>query len=303
MGWTKFFSFLFILFAVSLLILYWFIPIRTIEFGVKSKNSNFNMNDSIIGNMQFYDNMRYPDSRISYNIYDCPLQKEDNMKRAIEIISNETILEFYSVDFNEEISITCDSKNKIEKGLFIAGEGGPTNITKTERFNVISHGSILLIKKTLCPKPNVEIHELLHTLGFDHSSNIKNIMYNISRCNQEIGKDTIKLINELYSTPSYSDLSLENISAVMHGKYLDLNISIINNGLKDSERTTIIVSSNKKIIKEIDLDSIKIGSGRLISFSNIWVPKINIQELELFINSSFNEIEKENNKIILEIRK
>ena len=196
-----------------------------------------------------------------------------------------------------------DSKNKIEKGLFIAGEGGPTNITKTERFNVISHGSILLIKKTLCPKPNVEIHELLHTLGFDHSSNIKNIMYNISRCNQEIGKDTIKLINELYSTPSYSDLSLENISAVMHGKYLDLNISIINNGLKDSERTTIIVSSNKKIIKEIDLDSIKIGSGRLISFSNIWVPKINIQELELFINSSFNEIEKENNKIILEIRK
>ncbi|MAH03622.1 hypothetical protein CMI39_02435 [Candidatus Pacearchaeota archaeon] len=303
MGWAKFFSFFFILFIISLLVFYWFIPIKTIEFGIISKNSNFNVNASINGTMQFYDNMRYPDSKISYNIYDCPLQKEYNMKRAIEILSNETILEFYSTDSNEEISITCDSKNKIEKGLFIAGEGGPTNITKTKRFNVISHGSILLLRKTLCPKPNVEIHELLHVLGFDHSSNIKNIMYNLSRCNQEIGNDTIKLIDELYSTPGYSDLSFENISAVMHGKYLDLNISVRNNGLKDSEESIVIVSANNKIIKEINLDSIKIGSGRLITFSNIWVPKINIKELELFINSSFNEIEKENNQIILEIKK
>ncbi len=293
MGWTKLFSSIFILFAVSLLVFYWFIPMKTIEFGAKSQNSNFNMNDSVKGNIQFYDNLRYSSPRISYNIYDCPLQKVYNMERAIEVISNETILEFYSVDSNEEISITCDSKNKIKEGLFIAGEGGPTNITKTGRFNVISHGDILLIKKTLCQRPNVETHELLHALGFDHSNNKENIMYNISKCSQEIGEDTIRLIDELYSTPSYFDLSFEDISAVMHGRYLDLNVSIMNKGLKDSKESTIIVYADKKIIKEIDLDSMKIGSGRLITLSNIWVSKISIKELELFINSSFNEIEKE----------
>ena len=128
-------------------------------------------------------------------------------------------------------------------------------------------------------------------------------MYNISKCSQEIGEDTIRLIDELYSTPSYFDLSFEDISAVMHGRYLDLNVSIMNKGLKDSKESTIIVYADKKIIKEIDLDSMKIGSGRLITLSNIWVSKISIKELELFINSSFNEIEKENNKIILEIKK
>jgi len=84
--------------------------------------------------------MRYPNSKISYKIYDCPLQKKDNMKRAFEMISNKTILDFYSINSNEEISVTCDSKNKIEEGLFIAGEGGPTNMS-------IMIGTIKLFQK------------------------------------------------------------------------------------------------------------------------------------------------------------
>ena len=308
MGWKIFFSFSFILFAISLLILYWFVPFKTTEFGMESGSSNFSLNNES-GNMQFYLNMRYANPRISYQIYNCPLQKEDNMERAFEIISDISILDFYPVSYDDtlkgtsEIFVTCDSKNKIEEGLFIAGEGGPTNITRAGKFNVILHGSVLLIRESKCEKPNIAIHELLHALGFEHSSNWGNVMYPISNCGQTIGEDIPELINELYSVPSYSDLSFENVSAVMHGRYLDVNISIRNNGLKDSEKVKIIIYADETLVREIDLDALKIGYGKIIMLSNVWVPKINVKELEFFINSGFKELEKNNNRIILEIKK
>jgi len=320
MGWKILFSLIFILFASSLLIFYWFIPFKTIEFGAKSGNFNFSLNNES-GNMQFYQNMRYPSSEISYQIYDCPLQKKNDMERAFQIISNISVLSFYSVDYNDtlkgipnqvglreghdasEIFVTCESKNKIEEGLFIAGEGGPTNITQSGNFNVILHGSVLLIRESKCERPNIAIHELLHALGFAHSENSNNIMYPISRCEQIIGEDIPKLISELYLVPSYPDLSFENVSAVMSGRYLDINMTIRNNGLKDSERVKVIIYADEEFVKEIDLDALEIGYGKKIMLGNVWVPKINVNRLEFFINSSFSELEKNNNRIILEIKK
>ncbi|MBA7643952.1 hypothetical protein ES703_51687 [subsurface metagenome] len=302
MGWKIFFSFIFILFASLLLILYWFVPFKTIEFGIKSGGSNFSLNNES-GNMQFYPNMRYPSPKISYQIYDCPLQKENNMERAFEIISDISVLDFYPVNYDEEISVTCDSKNKMEEGLFIAGEGGPTNITKAGEFNVILHGSVLLIRESKCERPNIALHELLHALGFEHSSNSNNIMYHISGCGQTIGEDIPELINELYSISSYPDLGFENVSAIIHGRYLNINMSIRNNGLKDSEKVKVIIYADETFATEIDLDALKIGYGKIIMLGNVWVPKINVKELEFFINSSFEELEKNNNRIILEIKK
>jgi len=302
MGWKIFFSFIFILFAIFLLIFYWFIPFNTTEFGVKDRNSNFSLNNLGPQDMQFYKNMRFPNPEISYRVDDCTLQKENDMERAFEIISDVTVLSFYPINYNEEIYVTCDSKNKVRGEMFIAGEGGPTNITKTENFNVILHGRILLIKESKCERPNIAIHELLHVLGFDHSMNPNNIMYNISKCDQTIGYDMLELINRLYSFPTYADLSFDNVSAVMHGKYLDANISIRNNGLKDSGKAKLMIFIEEKLIKEIDLGPIEIGYGRTISLKNVWVPRINVDELEFFIDSSFNELEKNNNKIILKIK-
>lgn len=303
MGGKIFFSFIFILFVILSLVFYWFVPLGTSEFMMKSETE---VSDYPVSNeskdIQFYPNMRYPDSKISYHIEDCTLQKKQDMERAFEIISDKTILNFYLVEDSEEISVTCDSKNKFEGGLFMAGEGGPISITKTGEFNVIFNGKILLIKESSCPNPNIALHELLHALGFSHSSNPDSIMYSVTNCKQTIGQEIIELINELYSIPSYPDLLFENVSAVMHGSYLDLNMSIRNNGFKDAYGIKVIIYADEKIVKDMDLDILGVGYGRLVILKNVWVKTRSVDKLELFINYNFNELEKENNQIILKIK-
>ena len=301
MGFKIVLSLLFIIFAVLLLILYWFVPITTTEFRISTESSDFDLGGE--GDLQFYENMRFPMSRISYKIGNCPLQKKDDMLRAFDIISEKTTLSFYEVNNNEEISVFCDSKVKIEEGLFIAGEGGPTNITKAGEFNIITKGKILLIKQSSCPNPNVAIHELLHVLGFGHTKDPNDIMYPISNCGQTIGSDKINLLNLLYSVPSYPDLVFENVSAVMHGKYLDVNMSVRNNGLQDSIKSEIKIYADDKFVKEVEISALEIGHGRIISLTNVWITKISITKLKFVIEYNLEELKKENNKILLEIKK
>jgi hypothetical protein len=302
MGLKLILSLVFIIFVILLLVLYWFVPLSTTEFFLESEPSNF-----IVGETspvkQFYNNMRFPSRRISYNIGHCPLQKRDDTLRAFDIIKNKTILDFYEVNSNEEITVICESTAKIEGGLFIAGEGGPTNITKAGEFNVITHGKILLLRDSSCPTPNVAIHELLHVLGFDHSENPNDIMYAVSKCGQSIDLGVIETINTLYSIPSYPDLAFEKVSAVMRGKYLDTNISLRNNGFQISPITKIHIYGDGKFIKEIDLDSLDIGHGRVITLTNVWISQINVDELEFEIISNFDELKKQNNKVSLKIKK
>jgi hypothetical protein len=280
--------------------MYWFFPFETINFGTaSSKNSNFSLDNSSDENMQFYDNLRYSSENISYNILDCPIGKTDDMKTAFDIIENSTILNFYPVNSHEEISVTCDDKNRLDGSLFIGGEGGPSNISQAGNFNVISHGTILLIKESNCERPNIAIHELLHALGFNHSLNTKNIMYPVSKCSQTIGQDTLVKINELYSIPSLPDLLFENVSATMDGRYLDLNLTMRNNGLRSSQGGTVETYADGKIIHKIGFEPLLVGHGRIITINNIFVLQKSISELRFFINTTFKELEKENNEVIL----
>jgi hypothetical protein len=302
MGLKLIFSSVFVLIIILSMIFY-FMPFNVINFESKSGNYNFSVVGEVKNQMQFYPNMRFPDSDISYRILNCPLKKIDDMKFAFDIVENLTVLRFNPVSNNEEILVTCEEKMKINNGLFIAGEGGPVNITKAGDFYVILEGEILLIKESDCQRPNIALHELFHVLGFEHSTNKENIMYNITNCEQTIGDDMIQLINELYSVPGYPDLVFSNVSAVMSGRFADINLTVMNTGLSDAGESNLIIYADGNLIKEIDLEPIGIGYGRIISLGNIWVSQIKVNELDLVIENNFNEINKENNKIKLEIRK
>lgn len=304
MGWKQVLGIIFLLVVTVLLVLYWFFPFEEIKFNISNTgNSNFTLNNSLNSSMQFYDNMRYPGKDISYRIESCNLKKEDDMKTAFAILENLTALNFYPVSSKEEIHVTCDEKAKFEGSLFVAGEGGPINITRAENFNVIHNGAITLLRDSNCQKPNIAVHELLHALGFDHSENQNNIMYPVSKCSQQIGQDTLDTINLLYSFPSQPDLNFEGASASMKGRYLDVSFTVRNNGLNNSGQAEVIIYADNKSVKKISLEPIEIGAGRIVTLTNILVFQTSVSELKLRVVSDYEELDKENNEIMLKIKK
>lgn len=288
------------LILISGIILYFFAPGEGSVFSLSQEsNDNFSIGNNTVL-MQFYENMRFPTKTISYRIdEDCSLPKRYNMIKAFEIMQNQTVLEFYEVNKDEEIFITCEEIVRMEDGLFIAGEGGPTNITETTRYKVILRGEILLIKDSDCERPNVEIHELLHVLGFDHSENKNNILYPITRCKQTIGEEIPALIEELYSDKPLPDLRFEKAEAAIDGHELNLNISVRNDGLHESENAAIVIYADEKALKEIPLKPLEIGHGLKIELSNLWLTKTKIEELKVIIEANFDELDYINNEVLL----
>ncbi len=287
--------------------IYFFVPINTVNLTSPSffQNSSVSLNNSFgDSDLQFYNNMRYRSNRISYKISeDCSLQKKDDMKYALDIISNLTILEFYSSIYGEEITILCSDTNVLQGDMFIGGEGGVTNVTVSGDFNVIFNGQILLIRDAKCPTPNIAIHELLHALGFDHSINPGNIMYETYDCSQTIGNEIPDFINQIYSVSEKPDLVFEDVEAVLNGKYLDANVSIRNAGLSYSPDSTLVISVDGKIVKTVDISSLGIGFGRKVGFTNLWINKINVNEITFSLEGDFEEFSKENNVYTLVVEK
>ncbi|HPD82035.1 MAG TPA: matrixin family metalloprotease [Candidatus Pacearchaeota archaeon] len=298
----RFFFNISLILLLFLIAIYFFIPLGGDKYDNSPINYNFSLNSSEDSTLQFYPNMRFSTNQISYRIYQCPLQKENQMKEAFNILEDKTVLEFYPFEYDEDILITCSDEIQIENGLFLAGEGGPTNITVAGTFNVISKGKILLIEESRCEEPSVALHELLHVLGFDHSPNPNNIMYEINYCDQEISNDILDYLNKIYSIPSNPDLTFEGISVIPRGRYLEINVTIRNNGLKDSKLSNLIIFADGNKIKEVEILPLDIGYGRKTSFL-AWAPQISIKEVEFVIDNDFPEIDKLNNKVLLNLKK
>lgn len=296
----------FALIVFALLGIYWFMPFNSTQLFVKAPaNSNFSLNSSqsMYNDMQFYPNMRYTSPNISYTINTtrCSLQKQNNMQEAFKRIENITFLHFYSVNSNPEISVSCDNKVVVNKSYFIAGEGGPVNITQAGKFNVIEQGEVLLLRDSNCQVPNIATHELLHALGFKHSKNPNNVMYPVTDCSQTIGQDIPSLINQLYSYPTLPDLEISNATATIKGRYINANVTIKNEGLQNAAGSTLIISSGNARIRTETVPAIPIGSGITFSFTNLLSP-ININQLEFNVLTNFSELEKNNNKIELDLK-
>lgn len=303
MGWKKFLI-SFLTFALIALIAIWFLFPYNIDNFILEEPTNFSISGNSVNNGQFYPNMRFPYKEISYRIdNDCSLQKKNDMERAFGILENLTILDFYPVSQEEEIFVHCSERiRKTDENLFVAGEGGPTSATTGSNFTIIFEGEVLLLRDVQCDFPNVPVHELLHVLGFNHSDNSHNIMYPTTSCGQVIGQDTLDLINEIYSAPSYADILFVNASARVHGRYLDLNVTVKNEGLVPSDSFFVKVFADSNEVKEIEVQPIEVGFGRNINFRNIGINAISIEEFRLVAETSFNELNKENNEILLVLK-
>jgi hypothetical protein len=128
-------------------------------------------------------------------------------------------------------------------------------------------------------------------------------MYNFSKCGQEIGQDVIDEINKLYSVESLPDLTIESASAQMRGRYLDVNTTIRNNGLKEADNVSLIIYADNSKVKEILLDKLKIGTGSTFTISNIFVSDLSVSEIKINAEYPERELNKTNNEIVLRVKK
>ena len=264
----------------------------------------FEENFNVSGNIQFYDNMRYKSSRLSYNIDDtCDFGKIENVKEAFSILSEKTILEFYESENGHDIEILCAdiSPSSDEKGHFVAGEGGPSEVVQAGKYNVVLLGKISLFRIDKCDKPQIAVHEILHALGFDHNTNRTSILYPITNCKQEIDDYIIDEINSLYSIKSLPDLSIEKAEASKIGRYLNFEIIVFNVGFKDAEKSKLRVFAEDTEIREFDLEELNVGAKRILTVENLRLPLRKIDSVKFSVEFEPEELSKSNNILIMNL--
>ncbi len=254
---------------------------------------------------QFYLNMKFNHNSISYNIAsDCSEEKKDRMIEAFNELKNKVgIISFYSDFNNPDIEVSCseNTKHSIEKEYFIAGEGGAKEIIQTGRYNVITQGVILLYgeKKGIeCDWPNIELHELLHVFGFDHSSDKNSLMFQyLESCSQKLDESIINTLKELYSKENFPDLYFDNVIGIKKGRYLDFNVTVKNSGTIDAENVFLSVFDNNDKIDEFDLKNIDFGAGVSFSVQNLKLNSRSSNDIKLVIDTDnlIKEIDENNN--------
>ncbi len=269
----------------------------------------FKFNKEVLGDVdlgikgiQFYPNMRYKDRTISYSISDsCDLRRRADVETAFSLIADKSILDFYEIK-DAEIKILCSNiaPRPEEEGHFVAGEGGPSEIINTTNYAVIFSGKVSLFRENECENPNIAIHEILHALGFDHNNNSESVMYPITKCEQKIDDYLILEINRIYGVESRPDLAVESAIANKTGRYLNFEISIINLGLDDSDSSNLEVYAEGELVKEFDLESIDIGTRKILTVQNLAVLR-GADLISFKINTLETELSKENNFVELKL--
>lgn len=256
---------------------------------------------SFYSGSQFYPNMRFNHKDIGYKIgKECNDDKKRRVRQAMEKLSNVTPLTFYSGE--EEILVECEEREEeIDEEYFIAGEGGPVKIVNTTQFYIIEEGKILLYyEESKCHNYNVELHELLHVLGFKHSKNKNSIMYNTTSCYQGLTKDIINDLNDLYSIPELPDLEFTKVNASKIGSRLNFNIEVRNQGLTEIEGVNLELWLDEKY-KEFDLKDIDYGEGKIFEAKNVKLPSRKINSITFKLVGG-EELNLNNNVAKLEIK-
>ncbi|MFH1452241.1 MAG: matrixin family metalloprotease [archaeon] len=297
----------FVLIVLLIGYLYLNVPHDPVSLEVTNKYEDYTINIDYGKTPVFMKNLRFNHDDISFFIEPtCPADRKNSMRKAFEIFHNQMkIISFYELTNEDaDILVGCsDDYIKIGETHFAAGEGGPSEIINTTNFKIIEKGKISLYKKSSCDYPIVEIHELCHVFGFDHTDNPLSAMYPVTDCNQRLTPDMVEIINELYSIESLPDARIKDIVAVKKGKYLDFNISVINEGLIDIENISLTIFSEEEKIDEFSLGEIKIGYSRSLIVTNVKLPSNNIEFIEFYVDyeNKVRELDKENNFVKMSV--
>lgn len=180
------------------------------------------------------------------------------------------------------------SLEKITGGK-VLGEGGPSRAVETSGpFTLIERGEMFLIPESVeCKGVNTAVHEIGHVLGLGHLHDENDIMFSRQvSCTQTITGTTSDAIDELYQHPAETDLTIANVSAAKHGPYLDINFTVRNIGLTESQLTYMgFVGDNKTIQSLSDtqfssIPPIASGSGLTRRITNARIPS-GLKDLEM----------------------
>lgn len=253
----------------------------------------------------FAENMRFSRNLISYSIEeDCDRGRRDRILAAFDIFSREVgVVSFFRGGMDSDIKVGCSEDFvELEGDLFAVGEGGPSRIINTSGFRVIEEGKILLYKGGDCDYPIVALHELCHVFGFDHSSDHRNIMFNISGCDQRMSDDMVDLMVELYSVEALPDVLIESVEGVLHGRYLNFNISILNEGLVGVDSVDLTILSGDEEIGVFGLGEIGVGYGRILRIENMMIG-FGVEEVEFVLDASdvVRELDEGNNVVEMSV--
>ncbi len=255
---------------------------------------------------QFYPNMRYVNKTITYEIApECSAKKRENIGSAFSILEQQTSLSFIPVGRKGEIVFFCTNlpPDPESSGHFVAGEGGPTQIVNTTQYAVILAGKVSLYRPEKCGQPIIALHEILHALGFDHTSDKRSIMFPITDCEQEVDPFIINQINALYEPEPRPDLAIERVDAKALGRYLNFEISVANYGLVDAQNATLILSTGSEYIKSFPMEDIGLGQRKTLTVSNVRIPRaVGNLSFTMVVGPGESELSLANNHALVELQ-
>lgn len=223
--------------------------------------------------LQQYPNMRFASRIITYTINNsCSQNRKQRIRESFNILENETgILTFVEENENGKISIECDeTKKRTAQSHVKLGEGGVNEIVKVDDLYIINRGKITYFhNEDTCAYPNVEIHEILHVLGFKHAPNPLNIMYNFSNCNQRIPNEIKEEIQRLYKIPELSELKIDNVTYQKDARFVAINLTVTNQGIRKAENTTLKIRTPQRELVQFNIGDLEYGSGKSIKVTNL----------------------------------
>lgn len=153
---------------------------------------------------------------LRYEIYNCPPYEEERILKAFEILEYHTNLLFIELDdfddkygynpyVEEDLGFYCENISHFITEWNGKSLGMSHNAGFKDNMILLSNSEITFFYiedfyfMMRCESyPTIELHEILHSLGFYHSEKEGSIMQEAIKMCAKISQDEISIINEIY---------------------------------------------------------------------------------------------------------